>query len=239
MSIIYVVSCYLGNRRVGVVDLCQRSDKLYFIKKQITQLNSLSVPHIKKILLTVNIQNESEICLINDYLKTVESNIPIQVLYNENKGFSYKAWETAIYNTINEPFDYYFFIEDDYIPIKNYFYLFFLDQMNEYTGYVCELVFTDHASGPNGIMKKTVLMEIFAKYGRFFDLNDNAKSYVEGENNQRNFLNFMVNIGYILKDITPNVNVHRIDRYGKIARFGHTNRNPVISPIYCTQGVTI
>lgn len=239
MNIIYVVSCYLGDRRIGIVDMCQKIDKLFFIKQQILQLNSLNIPHINKILLTVNIQNDDEINLIDEYLETVESKIPIQVIYNENKGFSYKAWETAIYETINEDFDYYFFIEDDYIPIEDYFYLYFLDQMSEYTGYVCELVFTDHASGPNGIMKKNVLIEIFEKYNRYFDINDNATSYIDGENNQWNFLNFMTNMGYIMKDITPNVKVQRMDHYGKVATFGHMNRNPIIKPIYCMQGITI
>lgn len=239
MKIAYVVSCYFGERRIGVVNSCSLIDKLYFVKKQVEVLNTLDVPHIEKIILTVNINNSEDIKRLSSYLESVTSKIPIEAIFNENKGFSYKAWENAIQHSINEDFDYYFFIEDDYIPVENYFYLYFLDQMTEYTGYVCELVFTNHASGPNGIIKKKTLVDIHEKYGRYFDLNDDAKSYIEGENNQWNFLNFVIKEGKILKDITPNVKVHRMDHYGKVAMFGHLNRDPIIQPIYCTRGFVI
>lgn len=228
----YIVSCYFGNRRILISNNCTKIDKLYFIKKHINAINTLKVDKINKIVFTINIDDEDDKNMVLEYLQNINSKITIDVIFNENIGFSYKAWETAIIQNIDDDVDYFFLIEDDYLPVSDHFYNYFLDCFTKYTGYVCELVFKNHASGPNGIIRKDICQELLKSRGSIFDINDKAKSYVEGEENQHNYLRYLTDSGYIIKDIVNYMKVSRLDHYGKILTYGNPNRLSVIEPLF-------
>lgn len=233
MKIDYVVSCYFGHRRVAVTNQCTKKDKLFFVKRHVEVLNTLRSEHINKIIFVLNTDNEYDASMLKSYVSSVQSSIPVEFIINSNTGFSYRAWETVIIENIDDDVDYFFLIEDDYEPAVDFFYLYFIDHFSPYVGYVCELVFHNHPSGSNGIIRKDVCTHLLQKYGRVFSIDDKARSYDEGEDNQHNFLNYMLESGYIIKDVVSNYKILKMDHFGKVMTLGNINRDPVIKPIYC------
>lgn len=236
----YIVSCYFGPRRLLITSNCYKNDKLFFLKAHVEMINKFKSDQIHNVIFTLNSDDPTDVELMDEFIKTVKCRVPVKYIIQPNIGFSYSAWEKAIIKYIDDPVDHYFLIEDDYVPNIDHFYNYFLSKMNSpYVGYVCELVFENHPAGPNGIIRADICREIFNEKGVIFDVNRNAKIYHDGENNQRYYLNFLLDRGYIIKDIADLAKIERLDNWSRLKTYGNINRFRVTKPLYKLDGIIL
>lgn len=149
----------------------------------------------------------------------------------ENKGFSYAAWEYGIIKNIDKNYDYFFLIEDDYLPQSPDFYTPFLSKIKD-NFYVCELIkdypCKKHAAISNGLLDAKKALEVYHRNGRVFNLNLNAMTYREGELNQIRFLDLFEGN---FTDISDICQIPFLD-YGKVLiNYGDTQLPVSIAPI--------
>ena len=165
-NINYIPAFYIGNRVHTDYNTLLQKNPLIMVEKQIESLNKTD---IKFVTFAFNLDDLS---IANDIKKKVDSyeiNFEYECFFRKNKGCSYGAWNDVIIKNLNN-FDYFFIIEDDFIPATSNFYKPFIDRCNYNTPYVCE--FTDsswkgipHASIPHGVMEAKACKFIFEKYG--------------------------------------------------------------------------
>ena len=203
MNIHYIVAVYLGNHGSPLVNSLLQKDKHHFVKRHLECLTKFKVDDITKVTFVVN-QHEDQ----NDFelLKiTQESSlqIPIEVIFRENTGYSYAGWNKVVTDSIknNELFDYYFLIEDDYLPNQDYFYQPFIDAVKENTAFVSQVWRTNHAAISNGILVGKSAEEILKSYQTVFNVKTDNTSYYTGVYNQLNFLSYAKDLGMSFTDV--------------------------------------
>jgi len=214
--ITYIVSTYLGPRRSDFYNKIWDVDIYYFVRRHIRKINELNDTNISKIVFSVNRYNNSIDRGIYDVIKEENSKIPVSVIYRNNKHFSYGAWNDAIKQIIHEPTDYYFLIEDDYIPNASNFYKYFVDEIDDTTGYVAQVVNYSyhpiHASISNGLLPYEVAKEMYTNHGDIFNLPEYTKkisklvSYEKSSDIQIQFLMY-ISSKYKIKDVSKTTRV--------------------------------
>lgn len=235
MTIHYVICCYLGPRRNK-----QISDPFCHVKQHIKFLNK------NKFDKCTLVCNQSITHLDNQLPKIIKScQTPFELIYRENTGGSYAAWEQAVIKNLNQ-FDYHFLIEDDYIPVSPYFLQPFLQTFTENIAYVCQLFQATenvangkkHPAISNGLLSDQASQNVYKQYGKLFNLLDFQKhklpNYNKIEINQVNFMDYYLIKGYEIKGIQhlcqqPN----QCCTVGKIGlRFANFGKKapPVIAP---------
>ena len=120
MRISYIVACWFGERRAQTAEY--KEDKLFYIKTQLEKFKHLNTD-IEELIFVINNTGETEYVKICDQAcKLIRSfkKIKTRIILRENKDFSYGAWDHALQLTAND-FDYSFLIEDDYVPVVDYF----------------------------------------------------------------------------------------------------------------------
>jgi hypothetical protein len=180
-SINYVVGCWSGNRRRGNEQY--HEDRTYYLK---CQLEALSKKTHKLDQITFVIpHNSGEPEEFSKFVEEMPKKIKktkVVVLRRENKGQSYGSYSHA-FGLYRDKFDYYIFLEDDYVFCRNRFdsRLVNIYKKHENCGFLCALVFPTspvapeselskysqlpHASISNGIAKTEVLEKIWEKFG--------------------------------------------------------------------------
>jgi hypothetical protein len=203
MSIHYIVATYLGNHGSILVNTLLQSDRHHFIKRHLECLSKYKVDDITKVSFIVNEHKKNDDLEILKIAQECSLQIPIEVVFRENTGYSYAAWNKGVTDSIknNEPFDYYFLIEDDYLPNRDYFYQPFIDAVKENTAFVSQVWRTNHAAMSNGLLVGKCAEKILEKYPSVFNVKTENTSYYTAIYNQVNFLSYAKDLGMNFTDV--------------------------------------
>lgn len=113
------------------------------------------------------------------YVEHFEENIgvPVNIVYCPNEGMSYGAFN-RIWKKFGTAYDYYFFFEDDYVPVAHNFDDVLIGALEEYgTGYVCMHTagykkdeppnhrYKYHAAIPMGVISSEALKKVDEAFG--------------------------------------------------------------------------
>jgi len=151
--------------------------------------------------------------VVNDYYNYLPESKPIEIVECENEFQSYGQWLKAVTKNIDS-FDYFIFIEDDYVPATDYFDLKLITEYQPDT-YLCSLVggANDkfHCRISNGIISANTMRKVlaFSEYNtwvtKYMETHDNT--YCVPENHQIAFSRYLVDAGVELKDYTSEYKV--------------------------------
>lgn len=235
-NIHYIVCCFLHKRKNLKYTSETEKDAFFFVKKHIEYLRNIKQSNIKYATFVFNIINDSDIELINSFFNNIQiNNIKLNVFIRGNSGFSYGAWGEVIQNNLDDNEDYFFLIEDDYIPSNNTFYEPFVEKCSEKTPYICCLANNDpanpHASISNGLIFKNSCKLINNKYGTVFISCGNG-DYSSAYYSQMHFYDNFINSGFGISDISDNYCVpFMVSDTNKIEIYGNCNKETLIIPI--------
>lgn len=237
-KITYIVATWLGPRRADYYTEQYQSDPYFLIKQHITNLSIFDNDDINKIIIVVNKNDGLIDANLQTELNKLNCKIPYEIIIRENTGFSYAAWDAGIryclQNEINS--DYYFLIEDDYVPIQDNFYRCFLNKFSDNVGGVFQLYtamhgLKQHAAISNGMISRTVIETCLKKYENIFNIQFN-NTYLTAQHNQETFLDHIEAESKIF-DIADVANIPFYDiNIGAIKYFGDITKPTPISPIY-------
>lgn len=150
----------------------------------------------------------------------IDQNDKIKIIDCENKYQSYGQWLKASSLFLND-FDYFIFIEDDYVPGTDNFDL-KLIQIYEEGYYLCSKVFYEprpHGSISNGILSSKTIEKALTHSNYDVYLSDygvrNRKLVENGVNYQIAFSEYLTHHGILLKDYSD---TYKVDFY-----HGHCN----------------
>lgn len=238
-KITYIIATWLGPRRANYYTQKFLEDPYFLIRHHVTNLSVLDCSNIDKILIVIN-ENDPIIDagLIHE-LNKLNCSVPYEILIRPNLGFSYAAWnhgmQYCIENKTNSNF--FFLIEDDYVPIQRNFYQYFLSEFNSpQIGAVFQL-YTDlyglkkHAAISNGMIKRDIAETCLNTYKTIFDLKfDN--SYMSAQANQVIFLDH-IKTKYEITDISESACIPFFDiNVNRLVYYGNTDADAPVSPIY-------
>jgi hypothetical protein len=207
-KVCYVVNFYLSDRRRSELEF--KNDKLYFVKKQIELLESIN-HSLTKIIFNFNVEVEHY-----HYLSKVYDMVPksiqganVEISIRENKGYSYGAW-SDIFLKYKDKYDYYVFIEDDYMFIEPNWDSYLVNKYNSYSdcGYLCMLTreplewcgYRKNAGNSIGIASSKVLMRIVDKFGKL-PHHELSEVYDEAVEGQHRFSFAFIQTGYNIYDV--------------------------------------
>lgn len=232
MKINYVVACYVGIRRNHVLDPYE------FVLAHLRTLNKYADENIYKITLVLNVDADEGDEFFN-YFYTFCANKPylkdrVEFEFRMNRGFSYAAWEDVITKNKDEA-DYFFLVEDDYLPgYRDYYKPFLAELQNNNIGYCCSKVsYTHgrHAGMSSGMMRADVARIIYDAFGRVFRAERDAVDYGVGEWSQIHFLDFMEMVGYTFNDPSHLVSTPFYDIHKNLIEYGNPEGPCPLKPI--------
>lgn len=126
----YIVAFYIGKNR-GYDHYKHKFvyDPLFFVREHVKFVETCN----SNIFPTFVFNDD-----IPDSIKTdiIDLCPNIEIIFRPNNGFSYGAWNDAIIKNI-DLYDYFFIIEDDYIPTSADFCEPFLNKISDIVPYVC------------------------------------------------------------------------------------------------------
>jgi hypothetical protein len=217
----YIIAGYIGRRRSG-----GPAGEL-LIKRHLDYLQKNNV-RVDRISVVISADNEVNARLglkvINSYTNYYTE---IKTFVRHNVGFSYAAWNDAINQSLErgDDFDYYFLIEDDYIPARSDFIDVFVSKLNGQTAFACQKVFDAmpggfqrHAAVSNGVLDARAARIIHNQFGVVFDIEP-AVNYPQAERNQVQFLNNVIKSGYKFSDTSDVASIHYLDNPGGNGQF--------------------
>jgi RimJ/RimL family protein N-acetyltransferase len=201
-------------------------------------LNSLNISKISKIVLVVNEYDKKLDEAIPEKIKDLNIKIPIEFIFRENKNLSYGAWNAGIINNIDSEDDYFFLIEDDYIPVVDHFYDPFIEQNGPFVGYIAQLMNfmfdPPHASISNGIIPVWVAKRIKSGYDSVFLLEEPKPEYQNMD--QVTFLDHIRENKLIFKDVSETTHIPFLDSSeyegieDKIVYYGNDKSQIILEP---------
>jgi hypothetical protein len=258
-NITYIACFFLGERRNTLAE----KEPLVLLNKHLEFLSELSKSSkIKKAIFVLNSNTPNDLSHIEqDFLSLCKdgiNNIPIEIIVRENIDFSYGAWNIAIEQDIKNKnkTDYYFLIEDDYLPTTKDFYNAYLKFVKNNVAYVASYIDyateSDHGhlarlgieekvyefipSISNGLLSASAAQIIYKKHDRIFNLY-RAETYDYAVANQITFLNLFLDNRYKIDDISSQHSVPflAIPWYGNpdgILVYGNRKKPIIIAPIH-------
>lgn len=202
MKINYVVACYITDnlKKVKRTNIYHSIDKLFAIKCHIHALNIFDNPDIVKATFVVN---KSDCINVGELEQlTANCNVPIEVVYRDNWGLSYGAWEYIIRKTLHHDYDYYFLTEDDYCLANDKFYEVFYKKFTNKTAMVCGL-YDGHPAVSYGLVSKQICQNVLNDRGEIFETYNMRAADPSYEYNgwQGYFHMNFINSGYEVKDV--------------------------------------
>ena len=220
----YISVFYLGDRRINQKEVDENfgysltsKDKFEHLHKQIAYL--LKVEHnLNKIFFVFNLDSDHYPYIkdINNIVPKQIKNTPVEIIFRENKGFSYGAWNDVFEQNRNN-FDYFIFNEDDYVFVKDNFDKYLINKFNSYpdAGYICPFVkesieghnYKKHTAHSTGISSKEALNKIWDKNGYLIRYKDSPKYYIHGEVLQLNWGCMFIQNGFNIYDIRDDFRV--------------------------------
>ena len=242
----YIVSLYFGERRVEAAEY--KRDKLFYLRKHTEQLSKLK-HSCSKIVFVINqvSLHKKEVAktfravkLIRDF-EVKHPDKKVYILVRKNLGMSYAAWDEALKRRCKDV-DYAFLIEDDYCPVSNNFDEKFLHYFtkNKKLAYVCQLWLRGfnkwQCEFPQSMNLHAAMSNGLLSVGAYFSSGGfkihYGTGYLEGERNQRHFLDPLKDRGYEFRD---NGDVYRNDFLNhpdELKLYGNKDGEDLILPIH-------
>lgn len=231
----YVIACWSGERRRGneKYDL----DRTHYLKNHLKSLYLLE--HNLSQITIVVAEDEDEPPDFTQFVKNIPNKIkktPIVVERRENRGQSYGSY-SHVYGMYRTKFQYYIFIEDDYIFVKNNFDLELMEQVeiDNDCGFLCSLVFPGanlkvqpHAAISNGISRATTLEKIWKKHNCLPHGDKDGFTYCASP--QLEFSRAFLDIGTELYDTLNNYRAAFNDA-GRLIYYGNRKKEDLIIPV--------
>ena len=144
-----VIACWGGSR--AAPDPVYEKDGGSYIKGQLNYLNRYK-HNLSQITFMANYSAKRNYNEMVDKIPKKIQGTPVKVIRRANEGISYGAYNQAFLR-YRDQFDYYIFLEDDYVFCHDYFdeILVKLFNQKENCGYLCGLITWGLASISNGI----------------------------------------------------------------------------------------
>lgn len=168
-SICYIIATWSGDRRAG--NNGHLEDPTGYLVKHFEKLSSIT--HSLNQIVLVIPDNPKESAKFKSYIAQLPSFLgqtPLAILRRNNAGQSYGSYSDAYLRYPD--FDYYIFIEDDYVPVINDFDKLLAQMFDSCpeAGYLCSYAHNAapegaHAAISNGITSKKILSAIKDKFG--------------------------------------------------------------------------
>lgn len=242
LRINYIASFYVGpNRTFPYYQKAFKEDPLYFVYRHIEFSNFAE--NISKFTFVINDDIADD---LKDKIYELTHNKNIEICFRQNSGYSYGAWNEIVSKNLKS-YDYFFLIEDDYIPSITNFTLPFLQRFKNNTAYVCSLMVEinnkinemvpkdigqfKHPSISNGMLSAKVCNQVLEKYKTLFRLQPGITKEI-GYWNQIYFLKNFTDLGYDISDTTDEFSSPYMNTLtGDIKIFGNPEKQPLIVPI--------
>jgi hypothetical protein len=220
MSTCYVIATYQGPRRY------RDGGEL---SRHLDQLNRL--PHKLDHVVVVNNY---------DYAAQKIQTFGAELIERPNVGGSYGAFNAA-FKRHHDKFDYYIFVEDDYVPVAKEFDTILHALIMPKTGYLCGLVANfpvyhegmrlsvPHAAISNGIARTSALLAVERYFGNL-PYSNAPSDYGKDEMSQVLFSNAFLYAGYELQSWLPSFCTPAM-RAGGMVIHGSSDKPALIAPI--------
>jgi hypothetical protein len=229
----YVLCAWSGKRRTP--DVRREVDGAFYLRTHLRSLRDLR-HRLDQITLMVP-ENQAEPPEFRELLRQLPPRVrdtPIVVMERPNIGLSYGSLSDC-FARYRCDFDYYFFMEDDYVFTQHEFDRLHVEEMeaDPKCGYLCGLAWTNglplHAGIANGIMRATALERVFSSFGGKIP-HANDASYRLGEaTGQVGQSQAILSTGYTLKDWKGKYRVLFREHTGDLKEF-HSDQK-VTSPL--------
>ncbi len=216
MKINYVIATWNGKRVVPA----KCNSMLYenVLKYHINYLNHYN-NNISQITIMKPISN-----VLNTYYD-IELNDKIKIIECENRFQSYGQWLKAV-ELFLEDFDYFIFIEDDYVPITNNFDEKLINIYKEGT-YLCSLVSgmneLYHAQISNGIISKKTIRDVIKNVNYINWITEYSIKHPDlvfnDTNHQRAFSRYLYENNINLVDYSSIYNVDFYDAQARLINY--------------------
>lgn len=238
----YVAAFYIGsNRTFPYYQEAFKQDELCFIRKHIEF--SDYAENIDRFSFVINDDISEE--LKREIIQLTRGR-NIELLFRVNSGYSYGAWNDVVKRNLND-FDYFFLIEDDYLPNFTNFSLPFIQRFKEDTAYVCSLMVEisneindmvpkdlgtfKHPSISNGMLSASAAKKVLEKNNVIFRLQSGHTKEI-GYWNQTYYLKNFTDMGFDIIDTTdefcsPYLNTST----GEVKIYGNPEHPPLLFPI--------
>lgn len=231
----YIVALYCGARMSKKYSLLTAKNKLYFFSKQVEALNKFG-EGIDLVSFVFNVDSLEQQNEIINSLSFTNIAFKYELFFRENVGASYGAWMECIHKNVNK-YDYFFMIEDDYVPICNNFYEPFINKCTDKIQYVCCRAVKEtvdlyaHASISNGLITATVCKNLINTSKSVFKIYD-SNNYETFYKIQREFLHLYSELGFELSDISENYSIPFYDSSkDRIVYYGNINGDCLLEPL--------
>lgn len=230
----YVVVNYIGpNRDYASYQHLFKTDPLMMFKKHVEFLKTVDKDDVTA---TFVFNHDLDPALKKQLDEFTDFGVPSRVGYFGGPGFSYGAWNEVIKRRLGIC-DYFFLIEDDYIPTRPDFYKPFVERCTDEYPYVCTYVEEKSpgkfcASSSNGLIKTKQCREVLERHGEVFaELNCNTLE--QAWHTQVNFLNYFTDAGYKMRDILDEYRTpHMLNcNNNTMVSFGKPDAPVLIEPI--------
>ena len=220
----YVITTWSGHRRVP---------NLSYLKKHLLKLLSLKhnltqITIVKPIVESFNPTYYE----IDDLLSEFKCDIKV-LEKHDNLGQSYGQFFHT-FQTYGDEFDYYIFVEDDYIPDIDFFDSFLLEEYKTQNvkGFLCSYagIHPDYPKGGCSVSNGMISSEYFKKIYSYFPNPINVINGSEGHMCHSNFARLLRDCDYEFKDFSHK---YRVPYYGnnEIIEYGRTDtKDSIFSP---------
>lgn len=235
IKINYVIACWSGERRRG--NDKYELDRTRYLKEHLKSLHHLK--HNLSQITVVVAEDEDEPSDFTQFIKDIPNRIkttPVVVERRENKGQSYGSY-SHVYGMYRTKFQYYIFIEDDYLFVKDNFDLEMMEQIESDSncGFLCSLVFPGatkkdqpHAAIANGISRSTILEKIWKKNNCLPHGDEEGFTYSASP--QLEFSWAFLDVGAELYDTLNNYRA-AFNEAGRLIYFGDRKKDDLIIPV--------
>lgn len=241
----YIAGFYVGeNRSNPYYQAVFETNPLHFFDRHVEFLKTAKDIDLVTFVFNDDIAPELKECI--DALSSTDIGKPLEIIYRKNSGFSYGIWNDVIENNLYD-FDYFFLIEDDYIPSRPDFISIFRNKCIDDVSYVCSLAYEVsnkinhlvrpedgsfwHPSISNGMITAESVRKVFNQHQRVFRIV-NDTDYNSGYLNQLYYLKDYTDLGYKVIDTldeysSPYMNSGSVS----VSVFGNPNNPPLLEPI--------
>jgi hypothetical protein len=226
----YVVACYLGRRRNPHVENSET-----YLREHLSFIRRSKV--IDRATIVLNSESLEQTARCVEIMQTFGAQ-NTNLIVRDNIGFSYGAWNDCVRAYLDFDSEYFFLVEDDYIPASDEFASVFFDKMSPTTGYVASIYDTSapegaHASMSIGLLSASAAVDARNLYGeplRVVGGEDDHFFYETAERNQVAFLNNIIGAGYSVASAGDTARMPFV-RFGKIIVAGNQSARDCIVPI--------
>jgi hypothetical protein len=233
----YIVVCYLGERRLE-----SGLTPSILIRKHLETLRDFNAP-VDKVSIVINADSPEQVVEAASVIEEYQPYYTKSKIYSRrNVGHSYGGWADTIDHCIwsGEHYDYFFLIEDDYIPARPDFLKVFTSSMDEGVGYICQKVEDREARGKRhagmsaGLLPWEPARQAYSKNGSAFRVIPSI-NYFEAEKNQIGFLDNITDLQYRIVDVSDKCSTIYVEKdpdgFKRYIEYGNPDLPATLAPL--------